>query len=200
MTPRAKVTSVEAIASFRSSLIVYTGKARASVEEAGEEIKRTRSWLLDERRSHWEKEILRRRKQLEEAEQELFTARLGKLRAETAAQVAAVQRARRACREAEEKREAVRRWNREFENRVQPLIRQVDQLHTFLTSDISKAAAQLENVLRALELYASTKPGAGNPLPGAQGAGAGAAAGQGEAQEEPAAQSHPGRSNAEAGE
>jgi hypothetical protein len=169
MAERAQITSVEAVEAFRARLLVYMSKARVSVEEVGEEIKRARGWLLNEQRSHWEKELRRRSKALEEAQQELFTARLGRLQPQTIAQLMAVQRARRAVSEAEDKRDAVRRWNREFDNRVQPLVKQVEQLHTFLASDLAKGAAHLGNVLKALELYSATRPARGKDAPLAPG-------------------------------
>jgi hypothetical protein len=163
MPDRAHITSVQQIEAFRASLIVYSGRARVCVEEVGEEIKRTRDWLLNVQRSQWEKEIRRRGKALDEAEQELFTARLGNLRTETAAQQYAVARARRSLLEAEEKKESVRRWNREFDNRLDPLIKQVEQLHTFLSNDLAKAVAHLGTVLNAIELYTTKQTEPGTP-------------------------------------
>src|SRR5688572_16039806 len=103
MAERAHVTSVEAIESFRASIIAYLGKARPVLEDACDEVFRTRQWLQQDRRVYWENQLKRRRKAMEEAEQALFSARLGNLREATSAEMAAVTRARRAFNEAEEK-------------------------------------------------------------------------------------------------
>jgi len=167
MAERAQVTSLEALEAFRANLLVYLAKARAALEEADDQRLRTRSWLENDQRSHWERECRRLRRELEEAQQELFSAKLSRLRAESAVQVMAVERIKRALHAAEEKREQVRRWNREFGNRVDPLAKQLEQLHTFLTTDLAKAAAYLGNVQRTLETYAAQ----GLPTAGSAGAG-----------------------------
>ena len=74
MTSGAKVGSVEALDSFRSSLIVYISKARPSLEEIGAEVMRSRMWLENDQRIHWETQVRRRAQTLETARQELFAA------------------------------------------------------------------------------------------------------------------------------
>ena len=159
MAERAHVTSVEAIESFRASIIAYLGKARPVLEDACDEVFRTRQWLQHDRRVYWENQLKRRRKVLEEAEQTLFGARLGNLREATTAEVAAVTRARRALNEAEEKLRLVKRWTLEFDNRVQPLVKELEGLRTMLANDMPKAAAHLAQVIKALDAYAGVKPG-----------------------------------------
>jgi hypothetical protein len=165
MSERAHVRSVQAIESFRAQLILYLGKARAAVEEVSEELVRTRSWLENEQRTRWEGECRRRERLLDEAQQELFSAKLSRVQTQTAAQVLAVEKARRALRQAEEKRDAVKRWTREFGNRAEPLGKQVEQLLTFLSTDMGKGVAYLGFVIQALEAYASVQPGIAGPTP-----------------------------------
>ena len=128
-------------------------KARTDVEEISEEVQRVRVWLESDRRTHWEREFRKRSLTLQELQQQLFGAKLSQLRNETAAQALAVERAKRALREAEEKRAAVKRWTREFENRAQPLAKQIDQLLTFLSTDLAKAVSHLHSVIAILESY-----------------------------------------------
>lgn len=158
MSDRAQVNSVEAIDQFRAHLIVFLTKARAALGEAAEEKQSTRHWLEDDRRCFWEKERLRRRRALQEAQQELLSAKMSQMRVQTAAQVLAVERAKRALATAEEKLEIIRRWRREFETRTDPLVRQLDQLHSFLQTDLVKATAYLGQVVRTLEAYAAVAP------------------------------------------
>ena len=101
MAERAQVTSLDALDSFRASLITFMAKARSASAEAGEQVQQTRSWLQNDRRIHWEDQCRRRRRALEEAQQEYFNAKLSRLQTATAAQAQAVERAREAVREAE---------------------------------------------------------------------------------------------------
>ena len=155
MADRAQVSSIASIDAFRSRLILYAGKARAATEEVIDEVRRTRVWLESSQKSHWETECRRRKRILEDAEQELFSARLSQLRTQTAAQILAVERAKQALRRAEEKRDAVRRWMREYELRAEPLGKEVEPLLSFLTTDAPKAVVYLGNVVKTLELYAA---------------------------------------------
>jgi hypothetical protein len=158
MPPRAHVTSVEAIEEFRSSLIVYVSKARPTLEEVSDEALRTRLWLEHDQRTRWETEVRRRTRTLENAQQALFSAGISNLGEASEGERMAVQRARRALEEAEGKLKLVKQWAREFQNRAEPLTRQLDKLHTILSNDMLKAAAHLANVITALDAYADVAP------------------------------------------
>jgi hypothetical protein len=178
MPERARVTSVEALESFRANLIVYLSKARPTLEETGQEVLRMRQWLENDRRPYWENELRRRQRKLQEAEQALFSAKLSQLQEESAAQLQAVRRAKSSVEQAESKRDQVRRWTRDFENRSDPLTRQIGLMQGFLASEMSRAVAHLTQVIDTLEAYAqvaapgtqpastdaATSPGA-TPLP-----------------------------------
>jgi hypothetical protein len=154
MADRARVTSVEALESFRASLILFLSKARPTLEEAGHEVTRLRQWLESDRRPYWDNQWRRRMRQLEEAEQALFSARLTPHQEATAAQSQAVRRAKSAVEEAELKRSRVRQWARDFENRTDPLRRQLGLMQGFLTTDMGRAVAYLGQVIQTLEAYA----------------------------------------------
>ena len=109
MPDRAHVTSVEALESFRSSLIIYLSKARPTLEEVNASVQRTRGWLEGERRTYWENEFRRRSRALEEAQAAVFSSRLSSLREVSAAEQMAVRRAKRDLDEAEAKLRVVKR-------------------------------------------------------------------------------------------
>lgn len=153
MPQRAQVTSVEALEAFRVALIIYLSKARPTLEEVSADVLRTRLWLENEQRNHWESEARKRHKELERAQQELFSARLSNLRKETAAEVMAVHRARRSLDEAETKLRALKRWLREFDGASQPLLKQMEKLHTVLANDMIKAVAHIAQLIETLDAY-----------------------------------------------
>ena len=166
MPERAQVNSVEALDAFRAKLIVFISKARAGVDEVIDEIQRTQSWLENEQRTYWDRELRRRNRELDEAEQELFSAKISRIRTQSAAQVLAVERAKRSVRAAEAKRDAVKKWTREFESRAEPLGKQVDQLLTFLTTDLGKGVAYLGSTVKLLQDYALVAPQSDQLAPG----------------------------------
>jgi hypothetical protein len=167
MSQKAHVTSLEALELFRSNLIVYLSQARPALDEVSADVMRLRMWLEEEQRLHWENQMRRRVKELEQAQQALFSARLGVLRRETAAEQFAVHRAKEAVAQAELKLRILRKWVRDFEGRVQPLVKQTEKLHMVLSNDLVKAIAYLDQAVATLAAYAQTRPEAASaPMAG----------------------------------
>jgi hypothetical protein len=154
MSGQARVTSVEALDSFRSSLIVYLSQAKPALDEVAADVMRMRVWLENEQRSSWEGQLRRRLKDLEEAQQALFSARIGALRQDTAIPQLQVQKAKRSVEEAESKLRMIKKWSRDFDNRVQPLLKQVEKLQTVLSQDMGEALIYLGEAIRTLAAYA----------------------------------------------
>jgi hypothetical protein len=167
MPQQAQVTSVEAIEAFRSRLILYLNQARPAVEEVSNDVLRTRLWVQNDQRQHWERELRNRGKKLEQVRNELFSARLSPLQAASSVEQLAVQRAEAAVREAEARLAVLKKWGRELENRSEPLLKQVDALHNFLTTEIPRAVVQLAQVVKTLESYADVPGPTGATGPGA---------------------------------
>jgi chromosome segregation ATPase len=161
MPERAHVTSLDALDSFRASLIVYLTKAKPTLEEVSNDVLRTRVWLENDQRTHWENQLRQRGKRLQEAEQALFSARLSNLREATDAEQMAVQRARRAFEEAENKLRRVKQWIREFDTRIEPLVKQLDHLRNLYTVDMPHAVATLAEIIKTLSDYAGLAPAPG---------------------------------------
>lgn len=154
MPDQAHVTSVHAIESFRGDLINFVTKAKPVLEEACDEVLRTREWLEQDRRVFWENQVRRRSRALEDAQQALFSAQLSKLRNVTTAEQMAVAKARRALAEAEEKVRAIKKWTRDFDELVQPLLKKLEQLRSMLARDMPQAAIHLAEVVKSLDAYA----------------------------------------------
>ena len=159
MAQQAQITSVEAIESFRASLVVYLSQMRPLLDEISREAVQTRLWVQNDRRRFWELELRRRLRKLEEARQELFNAKLSILQEASSLHYMAVQRAQRAVAEPEAKLSVIKKWNLELEDRAAPLTKQVEQLHGFLIMDMGRAVAYLDQVLDALAAYRGVTPG-----------------------------------------
>jgi hypothetical protein len=165
MPERAKVTSLEAIEAFRARLIVYRDKAGRVLDEVGEDVIRTRIWLQTDRVTFWEGQIRRRQKDLEMRQQELFSAQISGMRDASFVQQQAVQRARRAIQEAEGKLRVVKQWNRQYDQRVEPVAKQVEKLRHNLVHDLGQAIAFLGEVTKTLADYAEMSPSLSAPKP-----------------------------------
>ena len=166
MATEAKVRSVDALESFRASLIVFVTRARRAIDQVGEEVTRTRQWVLNDQRMHWTEQLRKRTRAMEQAQQELFSAKLSTLKDSLTMQEHAVRKAKRLCDEAEVKMRNVKIWNRDFDRIADPLVKKLDSVRQFLEHSIPKAIAHLDTTQRILESYAGTPtPMFAPPLP-----------------------------------
>lgn len=156
MSNQAKVTSVDALDAFRAALIIFQSKARRCIDDANDELRRTRMWVQHEQRTHWENALRKCRRDLEAAEQELFSAKLSSLRDNISFQQNAVRKARAAVAHAEEKLRNVKAWNRNFDNVADPLAKRLEGLRQFLDFNLPKGITFLVQAARTLDAYAET--------------------------------------------
>jgi predicted nucleic acid-binding Zn-ribbon protein len=166
MPEQAQITSIEAIEAFRSQLVVYLAQMRPVLDETTNEVLRTRAWLEDDRKRYWQQELRLRARKLEDARQELFNANMSRVGETTSFQQLAVQRAQRELRVVEDKLAAVRKWDRELDNKTAPLVKQMEQLHGFLSVEMERAVAYLDQMLTALHAYRSVGAPATSGDPG----------------------------------
>ncbi len=154
MADQARVDSLEAIETFRSHLVRFTERAGKALDEVGDAVRRTRSWVEDEQRNHWLGEKRRRQRKLEQAEQELYSSRLSPLQDTGTEAQMMVRRARRAIEEADSKLLMLERWARDFDSTVEPLARRLDTLQDLVMTRYPKAVAQLAGIIQTLAAYA----------------------------------------------
>lgn len=169
MATEARVRSLADLEAFRSSLIVYLTKARRGVDQVGEEVKRTRTWLMGDQRMFWTEQLRKRSRMLDQAKAELMTASYSKLQDNTSAQQQAVRKAKAAVDHAQEKLDHVKRWSRDFDRLADPLVRKLDNLKHFLEHVMPDGVSQIAQLHRLLESYAdiSSPFGALAPPPAA---------------------------------
>jgi hypothetical protein len=153
MADRAHVSSSEAIDRFRSSMVNYIVKMRPLLEDACDEVFRTRDWLENDRRIYWENQLKKRHRVLEEAKAALFSAKISNLRDARAVEVMAVERAKRSVNEAEEKLRKIKGWSSEFEHRSQVLVKDLEHVRSLMANEMPKAVAHLVQVIRRIDEY-----------------------------------------------
>ncbi len=110
MPERAQVRSLEAIDDFRAHLVVYLAKVRPLLDEIGADLRRTQAWIETDGRHLAERDLQRRSRALEEAQQALLSARLSSFREATVMEQTAVHTARRAVAQVEERLRRIRTW------------------------------------------------------------------------------------------
>jgi hypothetical protein len=169
MATQAQITSVEAIELFRAALITFMSQARPALEEISSEVMRSRAWIQHDQRRFWENELRQRNKKLEQAKQELMTARLSTFNESTSLHQMAVRRAQHAVLLAEEKLKSLKHWDRELENRSAPLLKEVEHLHGYLVGELPRAIAQLSQIVRTLDAYTDAGTGHGGGASAASG-------------------------------
>ena len=166
MPGQAQITSVEALEAFRADLIVYLSQMQPVIDEVGSEMMRMKFWLQNDQRQVLESQARQRQRRLEEAQAELFNARLSTLQESTILQTMAVQKNQRAIQETEHKLGRLKKWDRDLENLAGPLLKPVDQLRGFLATDMAKAVAYLNQAIQALEAYKKVATPAAPGAPG----------------------------------
>jgi beta-galactosidase/beta-glucuronidase len=156
MATEAKVRSIDALEQCRSSLIVFLTKARRGVDMVADEVKRTRQWLNNDQMLFWENQCKRRLRALEQAQQELMTARLSQFHETLNVRQMAVRKAKRFLEEAEEKLKKTKLWCRNFDNQAAPMVKRLESLRQFLEFDLPKAVHYLAQQQKTLDAYAQT--------------------------------------------
>jgi hypothetical protein len=158
MADRANVTSTEPLERFRAALIKYQERAAAALHEMGDDVRRTRNWVQQDRLPHWHNEIHRRTRALNDAQQRLFSAELSAFRETAGEEKRAMLRCREALREAEEKLRLTRKWDQNFDSTIGPLAKQVDNLRNLVDDELPRAIHALTTMIRALEEYSEVRP------------------------------------------
>jgi hypothetical protein len=158
MATQAKITSTEALETFRAALIVFLDRSRRALDDAGDEFRRLRQWIQQDQRIHWEGEFRRRTKKLEQTQQELMSARLStNQQGSLMVRQMAVNKAQRALAEADAKLRKLKSWSQNFDSAADPIIKRMDRLNQSL-NDLPKAIAYLVAVQKTLEAYAASGP------------------------------------------
>jgi hypothetical protein len=154
MSNQARVSSIDALESFRSGMVQYIAKTKAALEEMSAEARRTKDWLDHDRLNHWTTQIRKRTKALEQAQQELYSANLLNPLAANALQKMGVQKAKRALVEAEEKLRIVNHWRKRFEPLANPALRQIEPMFFILGQTLPKGVVSITESIKALQAYA----------------------------------------------
>ncbi len=102
---------------------------------------------------------------MEQAEQELFSARLSKF-VEASTRQLAVRKAKEAVAEAEEKLRAIKHWNQKYDAATDPLAKGLEGLRQFIERQMPGAVSFLAQAQKILEAYTTPSQPDGGGQPG----------------------------------
>jgi chromosome segregation ATPase len=156
MADQARISNLDSIESFRAALIVFINKTRQTLDTVQDAVKKTRGWVQTEQPNYWQQQIRMRQKKLDQAQQELMSARMSEFVENPASQQMAVRKARAALEEAQAKAERTKAWGRDFDRTIDPMARKADSLRDFLEGDLAKAVAYLVEIQKILQAYNET--------------------------------------------
>jgi hypothetical protein len=183
MSTRAQVHSTEAIEAFRSKLVVYLSNIRKCLASATEEVRSVRGWIESDRQLYWLGELKRRNKQLQQCKDDFnATPTMGNEGASRSVRRMALERAKHAVDDAEEKLKKIRRYRQEFEKMVGGHLKHLETVGQNVTGNLQEGIHFLANIEKALDAYKNlqvtgadspgalpaTSPESETPPPGAQ--------------------------------
>ncbi len=138
MADQARISNLDSIETFRAALIVFISKARQALDGVQDDVKKTRAWVQTEQPAYWKSQIRIRQSKLDQAQQELMTARLSEFVDNPTFQQMAVRKARAALEEAQAGAKRTLVWGRDFDRIIEPLARKADSLRNLLDGDLSE--------------------------------------------------------------
>jgi hypothetical protein len=154
-----RVESVEALKRFRAAFCKFAEIATTGLDEAEFEVQRTSFWVKQDRQAYWKRQVSHRTELLTRArlalkQKESQRTPLGG-RYSCVDEMKAVAAAQRALDEACQKQANVQRWSRVLDEERFSFQAQTQTLRVALQADIPNALAQLDQMIAALEGYAS---------------------------------------------
>lgn len=162
MGESANISSIDSLKAFRIALIKFQEAALVALAEGEGDLTGTLHWLETEQYPYWNGQIRKRHEAHERAKEalrmkQLFKDSSGRIPSAVEEQKA-VQKARNALEEANEKLANVKKYGRVLVRELQTYKGSVQRFATTVVSDLPVAAAQLGQLVNTLEEYASLAP------------------------------------------
>ena len=160
MSERVRVESVEALLRFRAALCKCVEKIRTGLDEAESEIQFITHWVKEAQRAHWKKEGDKRSELVVRAKSALARKKLQKTalgsKFSYVEEEKALLVAQRRLEEAKEKFANVKHWSRTLDEEYFTYKSVSQGLDQVVNVDIPVALAQLDNMIEALQAYATS--------------------------------------------
>jgi hypothetical protein len=161
MSESAKVTSVEAIGTFRVQLCKFCEEVREALCAIDMEARRVLDWLAHDQPRYWRDAVRDAHEELNHAKTDLFRRRLAGINGEMpecTEQKDAIRRAQRRLEEAEDRIEKCRRWCQLIQRAKEEYDGPARQLAALVEGDPPDSVALLGQVLDRLDDYLIVGP------------------------------------------
>ena len=158
MSSSARVTSLDALKTFRAALCEFRADAKDALGAAELEIRHVLDWLQQQLK-HWRAEVRRCEEDVVRAKAELVQRKYSKAdrRGYTEPELA-LKKATARLEEAQQKVERTRHWIRALPQEVTEYEGPARQLAGMLDAELTRAIALLGQRIEALEAYVQTAP------------------------------------------
>jgi hypothetical protein len=169
MAEAAHVTSIDALKEFKTALVKFGTDAQAALCAADLEIRRTLDGL-EQQLKRWQTALRERQEDVVRAKAELSRRKWGHRDGGgpgTTDQEVALAKAQQRLREAEDKIETVRRWQRLLPREIYDYQGPARVLLAWLEANLRHSTAILETRIAALEAYAALLPPSQEQAPAA---------------------------------
>jgi chromosome segregation ATPase len=168
MSQSAKVSSIDALKALHAALARFGPEAQEALGAAEMEIRRVVDSLHDQHK-HWQRQIEKRREDLNRARADLAHARAIRQGERTGyvEQEIAVNKAKVRLRDAEEKVVVVKRWLLHLPQAIHEYQGPAHRLAGLLDADLKQGLALLENKIAVLEAYTEIQVAESPPPPAA---------------------------------
>ena len=163
MSHQARVDSTVALKQFRAALCKFAEAVGGALDEAEGEVRRTEDWVRSDQPNYWKQQIRKRTELYTRAKSALTRKKL--MPSATGTPHAAIEEeralalAQRQLEEAKQKLENVKKWRRRLEEETHAYRAATQSLGLMIQADVPTATAQLDNMVAALEEYATAPPG-----------------------------------------
>jgi hypothetical protein len=158
MSRYARIESIDALKSLRTSLVSFAKKISVALDEADFDIRHTQHWLGHDRLPHWKNELRIRGEQLVKAklelkQKEVYEKAVSGSHSSHIDEKKAVAAAQRRFDEAEDKLRKIHHWIPLLEKEGDECLGALQGLSMLINLDIPNRRAQIDQMIYALESY-----------------------------------------------
>jgi len=153
----ANVRNIDAIRTFRASLVRFAEEVEGSLQSMQLELQRAIDWVEQDRPHYWTNQLRRAFDQVAEARTAYNACRMRTVAGHRSACIeekVAYERAKRRLQQCHEQIERVKRWSIKIRHDADEFRGRMAGVRRLLDSDVPQALAMLENTATILEKYA----------------------------------------------
>lgn len=152
----ARVTSIDAVVTFRGALRTFEADAAQAILSLDEQTRRALDWLDNEAPAYWRQEIRRCSDLVARTRSELDTCKMRTVAGQRAACLEEIENfraAQRRLRQAEEKIEVVRQWAQRVRRELDDYRGRTMGLRMALERDLPRTFGLMDRIISSLDAY-----------------------------------------------